>query len=259
MSILHVVGAAILTRTQLTAVITDICYMALFFGVWYCSYCGFEVCTPCYSAMVPAQERSRSLSPCPKAHAQTWVFPVSYFTEQQIQGILVDLKETMRTITMPISSSHAIPDRVQSPSEEDEDIGNRHHVIPRYKSSELTEEIFVRLWNEHAPFIVSETAELSTTPSQLFDLAKNDECTFEHFDGFLWHDTKTTIGAYFQEWLQEHAWPRHLKVNRIFAFQFPNILFRCFRFIQTQIQKSLKNLSVFCKGCPLNIFRHKAL
>ena len=202
--------------------------MALFFGVWYCSYCGFEVCTPCYSAMVSAQERSSSLSPCPKAHAQTWVFPVSYFTERQIQGILVDLKKTTCTIVMPIHSTRAVPDRVQFPPKdsEDDDIGNRHHVIPRYKLSELTEKILIGLWNERTPFIISKTAELCTTPSQLFDLAKDDECTVEHFDGFLWHNTKTTIEAYFREWLQEHAWPRHLRVNRIFAFQLPNILSR---------------------------------
>jgi len=191
----------------------DLCNINIFFRIWFCAYCGLEICGSCYSSLEPQLHREDSLELCPTLHAQIWFIPMSYFSESQVCCTLQNL-ETVLAFSGPspkldLALKANLIDRVV------EQTPYRHYSVPRYELEGMSEDAFLELWDARSPFVVVTPALQLVSAHSLLNVEREEgpQCLVEHFDGYKWVRSSTNMGSYLSAWLMEYKWPQQLVVS----------------------------------------------
>ena len=84
----------------------------------------------------------------------------------------------------------------------------------KYQVGELTDEVFLEKWINREPFVLTGICD-STPPQDLLDLKSHGlkRCTTTYYDGQVWQNKKSTLGAYFKTWEKDQLPKKSLQIR----------------------------------------------
>ncbi|PPQ81345.1 hypothetical protein CVT26_014429 [Gymnopilus dilepis] len=175
----------------------DICFRCVFFTVWFCRHCGLEICAQCFEACPVATNADSHKSPLAQTHYQNWLFPVSFFTEQEVILSIQSIKAHGIHCNAYLSLNNSPSSPLRRPS------------IERLPVQSMSDEKFAEMWAMKAPFVVSGVC-TSEAPFEVMDLHNSGPhpCQIQtlHKSGTL--ITSSTLEEYFDSWHDDTDCPR---------------------------------------------------
>jgi hypothetical protein len=183
--------------------ISDTCHMGLFFNVWFCATCGWEICGDCYLSEDLATCQLQGRCHVTKAN----FFPITFFDEEE----LIDNLSLLKSVSgnMPPPGTLPIP-KLVLPLPVD---GSRW--APRYHLDDLNDEAFSALLASGEPFVLMGVSDVQSAPSELFGLAadRSHPCIVSHHNGEEWVEEKdSSVEEYFRRWEKPQMWSLQVKV-----------------------------------------------
>lgn len=186
---------------------SDLCHMGLFFNVWFCSTCGWEICGDCYQLPSEALAACQLQARCHASKAN--FFPITFFDEKELIDTLSHLKTVFGNIPSPGILGLPTPQPVL-PLPVD---GSRW--APKYHLDDLNDETFSALLASGEPFVLMGVSDVRSTPSELFGLAAgcSHPCIISHHNGEEWVEEKDSfLEEYFRRWEKPQTWSLQVKV-----------------------------------------------
>lgn len=179
--------------------------MGLFFSVWICSTCGWEICGDCYQSLSEDLTTSQLQAQCHASKAN--FFPITFFDEKQLIDTLSQLKSVLGNIPLP--GILPAPQLVLPPPVD----GSQW--APKYHLDDLNDETFSALLANGEPFVLMGVSDVRSAPSELFGLTTDNShpCIISHHNGEEWVEEKdSSLEEYFRRWEKPQTWSLQVKV-----------------------------------------------
>jgi len=164
--------------------------------MWFCQFCGQDLCDLCYATLPPLSQANTS--PCPITHSQDSFLPISFLLKRELDDVLHQMR------LLDLNPTPLVPPN------------NPLWQVQRFQLGQLTGDRFAELWAACEPFVVVGVTE-PATPHQLLDLHTNSHhpCKSTFYDAGKWtEDPQDTLENYFATWDGvEESWSWQIRVS----------------------------------------------
>lgn len=199
---------------------SDACHMGLLFNTWFCSTCGWEICSDCYLSLSDLEDGLPCQSEGGLHKSRACFFPITFFTKEDLTNTLSTMKGVLIGESSDFPHNLPIPKLPLPPTVE----GSQW--APKYNLKELTDGEFSALLASGKPFVLVGVTDVKSMPKSIFNLNTDcpHPCTISHHDGTKWVEQKgSSLEEYFERWEDSQRWAIQVKV-RIWFMTFLRIL-----------------------------------